>query len=108
MKSLQDNHTFKLVKLPKSKRVIKNHWVYRLKQDVNAPIPKYNARLVVKGFSQKKRVEFDEIFAPVVKILSIRVVLALLASLDLEIEQMDVKTTFLHDNLEEEILYGTT
>ena len=64
---------------------------------------KYKARLVVKGFSQKKGVDFDEIFSPVVKMSSIRVILGLTASMDLELEQLDVKTVFLHGDLEEEI-----
>ncbi|GJS51130.1 ribonuclease H-like domain-containing protein [Tanacetum coccineum] len=61
------------------------------------------ARLVVKGFSQKRGIDFDEIFSPVVKMGSIRVVLGLAASLDLEVEQMDVKTAFLHGDLDKEI-----
>ncbi|CAL5331695.1 unnamed protein product [Camellia sinensis] len=64
---------------------------------------KYKARLVVKGFGQKKGIDFDEIFSPVVKMTSIRVVLGLVASLNLELEQMDVKTAFLHGDLKEEI-----
>ena len=52
---------------------------------------------------QKKGVDFDEIFAPVVKMTSIRTVLSIAASMDLEVEQLDVKTTFLHGDLEEEI-----
>ena len=59
--------------------------------------------MVVKGFSQRKGIDFGEIFAPVVKMQSIRVVLGLAASLNLEIKQMDVKTVFLHGDLEEEI-----
>ena len=57
----------------------------------------------MKGCNQKKGVDFEEIFSPVVKMPSIRVVLSLAASLDLEIEQLDMKTTFLHGDLEEEI-----
>jgi ATP-binding cassette subfamily B (MDR/TAP) protein 1 len=57
----------------------------------------------VKGFRQRKGVDFNEIFSPVVRMTSIRTVLSLVATLDLEVEQMDVKTTFLHGNLEEEI-----
>ena len=57
----------------------------------------------MKGFGQKKRIDFEEIFSPVVKMSSIRVVLGLAASLNLEIEQLDVKTAFLHGDLEEEI-----
>ena len=58
---------------------------------------------MVKGFSQKQGIDFDEIFSPVVKMSSIRVVLGLVASLDLELEQLDVKIAFLHGDLKEEI-----
>ena len=58
---------------------------------------------MVKGFSQKQGIDFDEIFSPVVKMSSIRVVLGLVASLDLGLEQLDVKTAFLHGDLKEEI-----
>ena len=61
--------------------------------------------MVVKGFGQRKGFDFDEIFSPVVKMSSIHTVLGLAASFNLEIEQMDVKTTFLHGELEKEI-YG--
>ncbi|KAJ4716959.1 Retrovirus-related Pol polyprotein from transposon TNT 1-94 [Melia azedarach] len=103
MKSLHENHTFELVKLPKDKRALKNNWVYRIKQEEYTSQPRYKARLVVKGFSQRKGVDFDEIFSPVVKMSSIRVVLGIAASLDLEIEQMDVKTAFLHGDLDKKI-----
>ena len=59
--------------------------------------------MVVKGFIQKQGIDFDEIFSPVFKMSSIRVVSRLVASLDLELEQLDVKTTFLHGDLKEEI-----
>ncbi|GJU84542.1 putative RNA-directed DNA polymerase [Tanacetum coccineum] len=78
MKSLYENNTFELTKLPKGKRALKKN-------------------------GQKKGIDFDEIFSPVVKMESIRVVLSLAASLDLEVEQMDVKTVFLHGDLDREI-----
>jgi ATP-binding cassette subfamily B (MDR/TAP) protein 1 len=65
--------------------------------------PRYKARLVVKGFSQSKGIDFDKIFSPVVKMTSIRIILGVVTSLNLEVEQMDVKTAFLHEELEEEI-----
>ena len=102
MKSLHENHSFELVKLPKGKRALKNRWVYRVKQEEHTSQPRYKARLIVKGFSQKKGIDFEEVFSLVVKMSSIRVVLGL-TSLDLEIEQMDVKTTFLHGDLDKEI-----
>jgi hypothetical protein len=63
----------------------------------------YKARLVVKGFAKKKGIDFDEIFSPNVKMTSIRTILSLLAAKDLHLEQLDVKTTFLHGDLEEDI-----
>ena len=57
----------------------------------------------MKGFGQRKGVDFDEIFSPVVKMSSIRTVLGIATSMNLEVEQLDVKTTFLHGDLEEEI-----
>jgi hypothetical protein len=64
---------------------------------------RYKARLVVKGFAQKKGIDFDEIFSPVVKMTSIRTILSLVVVEYLHLEQLDVKTTFLHGDLEEEI-----
>ena len=85
MKSLHGNHTFDLVMLPKDRKSLKNRWVFRVK---------YKARLVVKSFNQKKGIYFDEIFSLVVKMSFVRVVLGLVASLDLEVVQMDVKLLF--------------
>jgi hypothetical protein len=76
--------------------------VFKLKKD-GEKLMKYKARLVVKSFNQKQMIDFDEIFFPVVKMSSIQVILGLTASLDLELEQMDVKTAFPHGDLEEEI-----
>jgi hypothetical protein len=63
----------------------------------------YKARLVVKGFAQKKGIDFDEIFSPIVKMTSIRTILSLVAVEYFHLEQLDVKTTFLHGDLEEDI-----
>jgi hypothetical protein len=64
---------------------------------------RYKARLFVKGFAQNKGIDFDEIFSPVVKMTSIRTILSLVVVEDLHLEQLDVKTNFLHGDLEEEI-----
>ena len=95
MKSLDKSHTYDSVKLPKGKRALKNKWVYMLKTENNSS-QQYKARLVVKGFSQKKGVDFEDIFSPMVKMTSILVVLGLTASLNLKI-------AFLHSDLKEEI-----
>ena len=103
MHSLLKNDTYELVELPKGRKALRNKWVFKLKKDSDGKLLKYKARLVVKGFGQKKGIDFDEIFSPVVKMSYIRVVLGLTASLDLELEQLDVKTAFLHGDLNEEI-----
>ena len=103
MESLQKNNTYELVKLPEGRKALRNKWVYKLKKDGRGDLVKYKARLVVKGFGQKKGIDFDEIFSPVVKLSSIRIILGLATNQDLEIEQLDVKTAFLHGDLEEEI-----
>lgn len=84
MDSLLKNDTYELVELPKGIKALKNKWVFKLKRDDN--MTRYKARLVVKCFGQKKEVDFDEIFSPVVKMTSIRVILGMAASIDLELE----------------------
>ena len=88
--------------MPAGKKALPNKWVYRLKEEDGGK-KRFKARLVVKGFAQKKGIDFDEIFSPVVKMTSICIVLSIVAAEDLHLEQLDVKTTFLHGDLEEEI-----
>jgi len=88
--------------LPAGKTTLQNKWVYKLKEE-DGGRKMYKARLVVKWFAQKKGIYFDEIFSPVVKMTSIRTILSLVVVEDLHLEQLDVKTTFLHGDLEEEI-----
>src|SRR5580765_6358588 len=104
MASLKKNETWDLVPLPKGKRAIGCKWIYKKKPAVSEKEgEKFKARLVAQGFSQQKGIDYDEIFSPVVRHTSIRAVLALVAYHDMILEQMDVKTAFLHGNLEEQI-----
>jgi len=103
MKALHDNKTFELMKLPKGKRALENKWVFRMKQEQHNRQPRFKATLVVKGYNQRKGINFDEIFSPAVKITSIHIVLGLAASLDLEVKHMDVETAFVYGDLDEEI-----
>ena len=97
------NMTWDLVALPKGKKALPCKWVYKLNSIPGHPKPAYKARLVVKGFKQEHGVDFDEVFSPVVKMTTLRLVLALVAQLDLYLYQMDVKTAFLHGDLHDEI-----
>ena len=103
IKSLHKNNTYELMELPKGKRALKNKWVLKRKLEPNRSQPRYKTRLVVKGFNQKKDIDFEEIFSLVVKMSSIWVVLGLDTNMNLEIERLDVKTAFLYGDLEEEI-----
>jgi hypothetical protein len=71
MKSLYENYTFELVSLPKGKKALKKKWMYIVKIEEHSSHLRYMARLVVKGFSQKKGIDFDEILSSVVKMSSI-------------------------------------
>ena len=86
MKSLHESHTFELVKLPKEKTALKIKWVYIIKHEEHTSKLRYKERLVVKGFNQKKGIDFDESFPPIVKMSSISVVMGLAASLDIEVK----------------------
>ena len=104
MQSLHKNKTWELVKLPKEKKAIGCKWVFAKKEGSQGKDSvRYKARLVAKGYAQKESIDYNEVFSPVVKHTSIRILLALVAHYDLELAQLDVKTAFLHGDLDEEI-----
>ena len=103
MDSIEKNHTWELVQLPKGKNALPCKWVYKLKVTSDNAKPKYKARLVAKGFKQEKGVDFDEIFSPIVKMKTLCTVLALVAKEDMDLVQLDVKTNFFHGDLHDEI-----
>ena len=102
MQSLHKNKSWELVEIPKGKRDKGCKWVYKKKEVVSENEGEnFKAHLVAKGYSQKHGVDYDEIFSPVVKHTFIKAVLSLVAYFDMELEQMDLKTVFLHGELEE-------
>ena len=106
MNSIRANKTWYLVELPKNRRVLPCKWVFRLKEMSVSPNPKYKAKLVAKGFQQEYGVNFDEIFSPVVKMTTLCFMLDVVATENLELIQLDVKTIFLHVYLKEGNIYG--
>nr|GEW42722.1 retrovirus-related Pol polyprotein from transposon TNT 1-94 [Tanacetum cinerariifolium] len=103
IEALHKNKTWELVPLPGGRKPIGNKWVYKIKRNGDDQVERYHARLVVKGYAQKEGIDFNEIFSPVVRMTTVQVVLAMCATYDLHLEQLDVKTAFLHGNLDEEI-----
>lgn len=104
MESLDKNQTWELVKRPGERKIVTCKWVFKKKEGITlAEGVKYKARLVARGFTQKEGVDYNEIFSPVVRHTSIRVLLVIVAHQNLELEQLDVKTAFLHGELEEDI-----
>eukprot|EP00253_Pinus_taeda_P017845 PITA_17845 len=83
--------------------VVGSRWIYKIKDAVDGSIEKYNARFVAKGYAQKEGIDHEETFAPVARYTSIRSIISLAAQMGWKIHQMDVKTTFLNEVIEEEV-----
>ena len=88
---LRQQDVFELVDAPKGRKVINNRWVFDVKPDGHKC-----ARLVAKGFSQVEGIDFDQVFSPVVRFETVRLMLALASIENWHIEGLDVQSTYLH------------
>ena len=103
MAALEKNNTWDLVTLPKGKKTVGCRWVYTIKHKADGTIERYKARLVAKGYTQSYGVDYQETFAPVAKLNTVRILLSLAANQDWPLLQFDVKNAFLHGEILEEI-----
>ena len=103
MTALEKNATWELVPLPKGKKTVGCRWVFTVKHKADGTIERYKARLVAKGYTQSYGVDYQETFAPVAKLNTVRVLLSLAANQDWPLLQFDVKNAFLHGDLTEEV-----
>jgi hypothetical protein len=103
MDALDKNEAWDIVELSAGRKSIGTKWLFKNKFNAQDKVEKYKARLVAKGYSEVEGIDFGEIFSLVAMLSSVRFLLSIVAAFDLEVEQMDLKTTFLHGDLEEEI-----
>lgn len=101
--SLIKNKTWSICDLPKGRKPVSCKWVFKLKRKSNGDIDKYKARLVARGFSQSAGFDYNETYAPTLKLTTLRILLSIAIQNDMNIHQMDVKGAFLNGELSENI-----
>ncbi|CAI7816623.1 unnamed protein product [Closterium sp. NIES-54] len=103
LKGIEENGMWEWVELPEGRKAITSKWLFKIKSDTNGRIEHYKSRLVAKGYQQKEKVEYKELYAPVVRPTTLQTLLGGAAIKGWVVKQMDVTTTFLNGILEEEI-----
>jgi Reverse transcriptase (RNA-dependent DNA polymerase) len=98
-----ENGTWELAQLPQGRRAIGSRWVFKLKRKPDGSIDKYKGRIVAQGFSQIRGVHYNEVFASTACMAAMRVVIAMAAVEDLELDSVDVSTAFLNGEIVAEI-----
>jgi len=103
IEAIEKNATWSLNTLPAGHKAIGLKWVFKLKKNSAGEVIKHKARLVVKGYVQQEGIDFDEVFAPVARLDTVHVILALAANQGWQVHHLDVKSAFLNGELEEEV-----
>ena len=100
---MKTNQVWELLDPPKGRKLISHKWILKIKCKADDTIERYKACLVLKGYTQREGIDYEETFSPIIIFTLICLILAILASMDLELHQIDVKTAFLNKELDEEI-----
>ena len=101
--AIERNETWELTELPPKKQMIGLKWVYKTKCNAEGKIDRHKARLVVKGYKQQYGRDYDETYAPIARMETMRVVIAIATQHKWKVFQMDVKSAFLNGLLKEEV-----
>ncbi|RVX08315.1 Retrovirus-related Pol polyprotein from transposon RE1 [Vitis vinifera] len=103
MSALEKNKTWEIVKRPEGKNIVDCKWIFTLKYKAGGSLERHKARFVAKGYTQTYGVDYQETFAPVAKMNTVRILLSLTAHYNWQLLQYDVKNAFLHGDLDKEI-----
>jgi hypothetical protein len=103
MRSMSANQVWKLEEIPKGAQTVGCKWAYKIKRDFKENIHRFKIGLMTKDFTQREGIDYNETFSSVSSKDSFRILIALLTHYDLELHQMDVKMTFLNEDLYENV-----
>ena len=103
IEAIERNHTWELMELPEGEKTVGVKWIYRTKLNEKGEVDKFKARLVAKGYTQKYGIDYSEVFSPVARHDTIRMIISLAAMNEWTVFQLDVKSAFLHGELVEQV-----
>lgn len=103
LEALRKNKTWELANLPEGKKAVSCKWIFTVKQNPEGKVERYKARLGARGYSQTYGIDYDETFAPVASMNTVRILISCAANFGWPLHQLDVKNAFLHGDLQEEV-----